>query len=138
MSYINLLDIIYPIGSVYMSFEPTSPSEVVGGNWTAIENKVIRGSDNITTGGNDKITHAHWQTLGFDDNACIYIASANDWKICVGGEFLGSTTVNSAIKRGLFRTNDFVNGSIRRDSTSAATFNQLPAYQNLYIWHRVS
>lgn len=35
-AYTNLLDIIYPIGSVYISFEATSPSELFGGTWVEI------------------------------------------------------------------------------------------------------
>lgn len=36
MSYINLLEIVYPIGSLYCSMNATSPSEIIGGTWERI------------------------------------------------------------------------------------------------------
>lgn len=37
MAYINLLEIIYPVGSMWISSINTSPAEIVGGSWTRIE-----------------------------------------------------------------------------------------------------
>lgn len=36
MAYVNLGQVIYPVGSVYMSYTSTSPASLFGGNWTAI------------------------------------------------------------------------------------------------------
>lgn len=30
-NYKNLLDLVYPIGALYISFEPTSPADLFGG-----------------------------------------------------------------------------------------------------------
>lgn len=38
MSWINMLEIIYPVGSVYLSIEPVSPASIVGGTWSKKEN----------------------------------------------------------------------------------------------------
>lgn len=35
-SWISLLDVIYPVGALYFSTSSTSPSQIVGGTWTAI------------------------------------------------------------------------------------------------------
>ena len=32
-NFVNLLDIIYPIGSVYITFSDVSPVDAVGGSW---------------------------------------------------------------------------------------------------------
>lgn len=37
MSWVSLLDIIYPVGSYYFSVSSTSPANIVGGTWNAIE-----------------------------------------------------------------------------------------------------
>lgn len=39
MAYINLGQVIYPIGSIYMSYTGTSPASLFGGNWTAISGR---------------------------------------------------------------------------------------------------
>ena len=36
MAFINLLDIIYPIGSIYMTISETSPASLFGGTWSQI------------------------------------------------------------------------------------------------------
>ena len=36
MAFVNLLEIVYPIGSLYFSTSSTSPAEVIGGQWEQI------------------------------------------------------------------------------------------------------
>lgn len=55
-NFVNLIDIIYPVGSVYISFHSTSPAFSIGGTWSQITGKVLRVSRNTNTGGED--THA--------------------------------------------------------------------------------
>lgn len=55
MSWINLLDVIYPVGAVYFSVLSTSPASTVGGTWTQL------------TGG----------LLGLADSAGIAVAGSN-------------------------------------------------------------
>lgn len=55
MSWINLLDVIYPVGAVYFSTLSTSPASTIGGTWTQL------------TGG----------LLGLADSAGIAVAGSN-------------------------------------------------------------
>lgn len=55
MSWVNLLDVIYPVGAVYFSTLSTSPASTVGGTWTQL------------TGG----------LLGLADSAGIAVAGSN-------------------------------------------------------------
>lgn len=36
-NFVNLLDIVYPVGSIYHSMNTTSPADFVGGTWTKIK-----------------------------------------------------------------------------------------------------
>ena len=38
MGWISLLDIVYPVGSIYISTVDKSPAEIVGGTWTGLFN----------------------------------------------------------------------------------------------------
>ena len=38
MAWISLLDIVYPVGSIYISVVDKSPAEIVGGTWTGLFN----------------------------------------------------------------------------------------------------
>lgn len=41
MSWISLLDIMYPVGAVYISCNSNSPAEIVGGTWTRIQDACL-------------------------------------------------------------------------------------------------
>lgn len=61
-NFVNLLDIIYPVGSLYFSITNVSPAARVGGTWEQIKNAVLAASgDSYSTkvntfGGNKAIT----------------------------------------------------------------------------------
>lgn len=60
-TWINILDCIYPVGSLYFSVNSTSPASTVGGSWTKVIDAVIAASgsnfaDAMNYGGNKKIT----------------------------------------------------------------------------------
>lgn len=54
-NFVNLLDIIYPVGSVYITFSDVSPVDSVGGSWEKIDGKFLQSSSEInalnSTGG---------------------------------------------------------------------------------------
>ena len=43
-NFVNLLDIVYPVGSVYITFSDVSPIESVGGSWEKIDGKFLQSS----------------------------------------------------------------------------------------------
>lgn len=47
-NFVNLLDIVYPIGSVYISFNSTSPSASIGGTWELLNNVFLYGTSGAT------------------------------------------------------------------------------------------
>lgn len=69
----NIFDIVYPIGSIYMSVNSTSPATLFGGTWERIQDKFLLASgstySNGSTGGeathtltqNEMPTHTHTQ-----------------------------------------------------------------------------
>lgn len=56
MAFINLLQAVYPVGSIYFSTVNTSPSSLIGGTWAQITNAALRASTSIGYTGAD--THA--------------------------------------------------------------------------------
>lgn len=41
MAFINLLQVVYPVGSIYLSTTSTSPSSTIGGTWTQVEGATL-------------------------------------------------------------------------------------------------
>lgn len=49
-NFVNLLDIIYPVGSMYFSTSSVSPASTVGGTWEQIKDAVLAASGNSYSG----------------------------------------------------------------------------------------
>lgn len=79
-TWVNLLDIVYPVGSLYLSRASTSPASTIGGSWTQIKGAVLAacGANSFATnnyGGSLKISveqmpsHTHDARLKWGDNS---------------------------------------------------------------------
>lgn len=70
-NYVNLMDIIYPVGSIYHSMNATSPATSIGGTWTAIKTFLLGSTSSGKTGGeemhtltiNEMPSHSHQQVV---------------------------------------------------------------------------
>lgn len=49
LSHQGIIDLIYPVGSIYLSVSPTNPSAIFGGTWARLESGFLYGST-ITSG----------------------------------------------------------------------------------------
>lgn len=50
-TWVNLLDVIYPVGSIYHSTSSTSPASSIGGTWSAISGRFLLGANSNYVGG---------------------------------------------------------------------------------------
>lgn len=50
-NFVNLMDIIYPVGSIYHSMDATSPVDFIGGTWTKIKTFLYGADTANQTGG---------------------------------------------------------------------------------------
>lgn len=50
-NFVNLLDIVYPVGSIYQSMSATSPADFIGGTWTKIKTFLYGADTAKETGG---------------------------------------------------------------------------------------
>ena len=77
-SWMNLMDIIYPVNSIYLSASNASPADIIGGSWRRLENALLAcagedyGSVLVETGDNvisvDQMpSHRHKIPFGRDD-----------------------------------------------------------------------
>lgn len=53
-NYVNLMDIVYPVGSVFISNSGVSPASSIGGTWTKLDSDtfICCGTPNTTGGAN--------------------------------------------------------------------------------------
>lgn len=54
-NFVNLMDIVYPVGSIYQSMNATSPASSIGGTWTQLKTFLYGADTANQTGGANSI-----------------------------------------------------------------------------------
>lgn len=140
----NIIDLIYPVGSIYMSTNNVSPQSFIGGTWQAINGRflVAQGSNGATgaealnlsagaTGGEKEHTlttgqlpnHQH-HTNGFKENSTGYTLGSAGTKIPAYMKESGVITTD-----GMGTTDS---------GTYGQPHNNLPPYMAVYMWKRTA
>lgn len=113
---------IYPIGSIYMSMNPTDPSELFGGVWVALnEGRVLIGANSTYTAGSTGGEFTH--TLTINEMPAHSHSGGMDTSRGIGGANEGMTEVYSANT-----------GSAGKGQAH----NNMQPYLAVYMWYRSS
>lgn len=155
----DILNKMYPVGAVYMTFSSDNPSLLFGGNWIKLENRFLLGSGSKSIGSmggeeNHELTvdelpsHSHtqnphkhqsnrgWKFLTSDDNVMMnnvkrsLPAKSND----------GVYLMYSAITHGGIGQNTSTNEKTGTNNNTGGSqaHNNMPPYQVVHMWRRVS
>lgn len=135
---IGMLDLIYPIGSIYLSLNEINPRYLLGGYWTKLEDRFLLGAGNnylaATTGGNSTHTltmtempsHTHgW----YGTQQCTLSGSAS-----VTAAIFGQSDASALINQGKGPQPAGGNASNNNETDS---FSIMPPYLAVYMWKRV-
>lgn len=157
---INSVPEPYPVGSIYISVDETSPSFYFGGEWEKIEGKFLLGSSSShavgSTGGEeshtltlDEIpshTHGSKSLTGYSDFRDINNTDNN--LILDGGGILSVTRVDwsgkhdaaEKISKGDYKQNRLnINATHEHSSVGGnAAHNNMPPFLSVNIWKRIS
>lgn len=125
-SFVNLLDIIYPVGSIYQSMNSTSPASTIGGTWIAITTFLYGSTTSGETGGEEK------HTLTISEIPKHRHVPTGVWGISVAPGFSsGSLKETGSGTQWQYVTNDL-------DKGGDAAHNNMPPYTTCYIWQRTA
>ncbi len=139
--------LFYPVGTIYMSYDSTSPASLFGGSWAAITDKMLLGAGSTytagTTGGTAgirKFTHKHSAAdirakvgAGYGDAASlnhVLKAITTTYTTAYTLDADSSVTVSTAFSHYTPVVGDTDNYTIR--------FSSEPFYLAVYIWERVA
>lgn len=146
-SWNTYLNLIYPVGSVYISYTSTSPATRFGGTWSSITGRFPYFNAGIGTDGSNTVTlttlqmpsHTHslkGHTVGMGGNA-------NSKKyVFLSGSGTSSERLywwsdpNKGGYDDVFTIVDSYNYS--NSSGGGKSHNNMPAYQTLYAWRRTA
>lgn len=127
-----ILEAVYPVGSIYMSVNSTSPATLFGGTWQAIKGKFLLGQSNAhkagTTGGEENHTltvdempkHTHSMYSGNS-------GGPETWEPDGGSYLVDSVTQDKHTWWASLGMN-YAGGG--------AEHNNMPPYLAVYIWKR--
>lgn len=147
MAYVNLGQIIYPVGSVYMSYTSTSPASLFGGNWTAITGHFPYFNAGTVTGGANSVSHSHdldgtgFAKLRYDFSNWPNIQidrSYKKWSSSQGALLEFTFAAMQRYKEGELGVNDVGIATGLTGATNSSSINNMPAYQTFYAWRRTS
>ena len=131
MSWINIADIIYPIGSYYISNNNTPPAELFGGTWTQLTGRFLYATTSTSTGGSNTHTLTINQIPSHDH--AIY----SGW-----GDQGNPTTDEDAYRYQFWGGNNkgwHSGGNYGTSSVGGgAAHNNMPAYKGCYCWYRTA
>ena len=128
MAYVNLIDIIYPVGAVYISYTSTNPQVLFGGSWTAITGVFPYFNAGTGTGG----SNTHTLTVAEMPNHSHTLHSGT-WD----GQYKGYLTFDTSIVYNNSRNGTAFSFGAEPNGGGRA-HNNMPAYQTFYAWRRTA
>ena len=139
----ELLAKLYPVGSIYMSVNSTSPATLFGGTWEQIKDTFLLGSGSYTlgaTGGSKTHTHKYGLWRREYNNACggVRTLSYNeDNTYTVNSKPIEESSLLS-LNGSTSDTIKEANGYIQSYISTTSYENTLPPYLVVNIWKRTA
>lgn len=151
MAFVNLGQVIYPIGSIYMSYTSVSPASSFGGNWVAIAGRFLYCNNGTSTGGANSKTynfnHNHAMTLNKDRSTgpWSYVEKqygigyhAGDAAVQIEPILTSTSASISTLTQNDCNGPNVTMGGNTPLSLDDKTIDTMPAYQTVYCWRRTS
>lgn len=152
-SFISLTDLIYPVGSYYMSNTSGSPASRFGGTWTQLtDGRVPIGGSSAYTGGSSTHTHTYgmhvctqWNCLSTVGDADTGIISLNHYSNESSYTYhdsskIGDTSTTRYINSGnqLYRKNSGYKAEMHGVTANASYTSTYPPYRSCYMYYRTA
>ena len=129
-----------PVGSIYISYNSTSPSTIWGGTWSRVTDAVLRANSGSTIGytGSDTVTIESSNLPAHSHKMYLYPSS-------VGGAAQRNEANTLVLERIYYpkRSNPSTDYWVETESagtngTSNSSFSILPRRFEVYIWYRTA
>lgn len=135
---LDIIDMIYPVGSIYMSVNNTDPSTLFGGRWTQLKDRFLLGAGstytNGATGGSADaivVSHNHATSTSGETFVTSESDGANNTKVSYsasGNRYVDGMTSDSK---------PFHHRAGTGYSGVSGTGKNMPPYLTVYMWKRI-
>lgn len=141
----DVLDLVYPVGSIYMSVNSTSPATLFGGTWEQIKDTFLLSAGDTYTSGDTGGEATHTLTNNELPNITgTVVGSANIVKNVADAQLFSANGVFST------KANNFVTTVVTGVTNPTSTYvnelnlnigggqahNNMPPYLVVYVWKR--
>ncbi|MGM9647248.1 MAG: phage tail protein [Eubacteriales bacterium] len=129
----EILNAVYPVGAIYISYASTSPATLFGGTWVQIQGQFLLAASSTYSAGSTGGEATH--TLTIDElpshNHTTKFFSSND-------TWLGSA--RAAVKNDYWtRPTSYSTSNVSTESAGGgAAHNNMPPYLAVYMWRRTA
>lgn len=137
----SLLDMIYPIGSVYISYTSESPASKFGGTWSSITGRFPYFNEGTSTGGENTHSHIYGVSYGYWNRSLVsgnqYLYDGKTWKNGTAVSLSDNDMrVNSGLSSNL--SSSSYNITVTGSYSTTSSESTMPAYQTFYAWRRTN
>lgn len=141
------LDMIYPVGSIYMSVNNINPSNVIGGTWSRIKDTFLLAAGDTyfagDTGGSEKHTHEYGIQYGTYYYRTVFEADANAGVInydAAGNKTIAAKTSQGSSSSNYPNASSSASGAFNHERSEGNTSytSNMPPYLAVYVWQRTA
>lgn len=124
----EILNIIYPVGSIYMSTNSTNPSTLFGGAWKQIKDRFLLACGDSYSNGSTGGEATHTLTVNEMPNHSHYNGCGNFWDWGQGGDRM---LIGSGYGYTIGTPDGYYIGGNQ-------PHNNMPPYLTVYMWYRTA
>lgn len=137
----SIIDLIYPVGSIYMSMNSANPETLFGGTWQQIKDRFLLSAGDTyaggTTGGSAKATlPSHTHTVG-SGGYQLWGAKSGKGSTEPGNQISGDAKYYAAATGGSTANYKWLS-SVDSKGVSDVSQANMPPYLAVYVWQRIS
>ena len=137
-SFINLLDVVYPIGSIYTSMDSgANPASTVGGTWVQVTNRFLYASSSVKSTGGYEYSY---MDLYIDYYYGVLSGADRTHLAIFGGG--ASATYTSQVQTEAYKISSNLIGSLDSRTPNqlktASTWDNKPPYITCKMWYRTA
>ena len=143
-TWVNLMDVVYPIGSMYFSATSTSPASTVGGTWSQIKGAVIaatgsNGFASVNYGGSLKMSIKQMPTHSHDGKTAVNGTKKSHFTNAVSIAGYAWTDTFTGLDYGIYQTDQTVSEmNTAMTNATGGGQNFLPYHYGCYVWRRTA
>lgn len=143
----RIVDLVYPIGSIYMSVNSSSPALLFGGTWERIQDVFLLAAGSTyaggDTGGSEKHTHEYGIQYGTYYYRTIFEGDANAGVVnydAAGNKTISAKTVQGSSSSTYPNESSSASGTFNHERSVGNTSytSNMPPYLAVYVWKRTA